>query len=234
MRKLIIIIFTYQFVNCQINITNLIGIDTSHLVIHDEFHKLTKNTSLAFLDMQKAAKNDGIDLQIVSSFRTFNKQKNLWNKKFKRFSDEGNNTRESLNMILRYSAVPGTSRHHWGTEIDITDRNVIEKHLLNSNKFHNGGPFEPLHNWMMKNAHKYGFYLVYTDDKDRNGFLYEPWHYSYKPDAIEIIKSYDIRTGFAYFKTTNVSGSEIIDINFWNNYMQKYFFGINPILIPEL
>ena len=52
--------------------------------------------------------------------------------------------------------------------------------------------------------------------------------------AIEIIKSYDIRTGFAYFKTTNVSGSEIIDINFWNNYMQKYFFGINPILIPEL
>ena len=58
MRKLIIIIFTYQFVNCQINITNLIGIDTSHLVIHDEFHKLTKNTSLAFLDMQKAAKND--------------------------------------------------------------------------------------------------------------------------------------------------------------------------------
>ncbi|MEC7829825.1 MAG: M15 family metallopeptidase [Bacteroidota bacterium] len=204
------------------------------MVIHDEFHKLTKNTSLAFLDMQKAAKNDGIDLQIVSSFRTFNKQKNLWNKKFKRFSDEGNNTRESLNLILRYSAVPGTSRHHWGTEIDITDRNVIEKHLLNSNKFHNGGPFEPLHNWMMKNAHKYGFYLVYTDDKDRNGFLYEPWHYSYKPDAIEIIKSYDIRTGFAYFKTTNVSGSEIIDINFWNNYMQKYFFGINPILIPEL
>ena len=184
--------------------------------------------------MQKAAKNDGIDLQIVSSFRTFDKQKKLWNKKFKRFSDEGNNTRESLNMILRYSAVPGTSRHHWGTEIDITDRNVIEKHLLNSNKFHNGGPFEPLHNWMMKNAHKYGFYLVYTDDKDRNGFLYEPWHYSYKPDAIEIIKSYDIRTGFAYFKTTNVSGSEIIDINFWNNYMQKYFFGINPILIPEL
>ena len=234
MRKLIIIIFAYQFVNCQINITNLIGIDTYHLVIHDEFHKLTKNTSLAFLDMQKAAKNDGIDLQIVSSFRTFDKQKNLWNKKFKRFSDEGNNTRESLNMILRYSAVPGTSRHHWGTEIDITDRNVIEKHLLNSNKFHNGGPFEPLHNWMMKNAHKYGFYLVYTDDKDRNGFLYEPWHYSYKPDAIEIIKSYDIRTGFAYFKTTNVSGSEIIDINFWNNYMQKYFFGINPILIPEL
>ena len=204
------------------------------MVIHDEFHKLTKNTSLAFLDMQKAAKNDGIDLQIVSSFRTFDKQKNLWNKKFKRFSDEGNNTRESLNMILRYSAVPGTSRHHWGTEIAITDRNVIEKHLLNSNKFHNGGPFEPLHNWMMKNAHKYGFYLVYTDDKDRNGFLYEPWHYSYKPDAIEIIKSYDIRTGFAYFKTTNVSGSEIIDINFWNNYMQKYFFGINPILIPEL
>ena len=105
---------------------------------------------------------------------------------------------------------------------------------MNSNKFHNGGPFEPLHNWMMKNAHKYGFYLVYTDDKDRNGFLYEPWHYSYKPDAIEIIKSYDIRTGFAYFKTTNVSGSEIIDINFWNNYMQKYFFGINPILSPEL
>ena len=234
MSKLIILILAYQFVNCQISITNLIGIDTSHLVIHDEVHKLTKNTSLAFLDMQKAAKNDGIDLQIVSSFRTFDKQKNLWNKKFKRFSDEGNNTRESLNMILRYSAVPGTSRHHWGTEIDITDRNVIEKHLLNSNKFHNGGPFEPLHNWMMKNAHKYGFYLVYTDDKDRNGFLYEPWHYSYKPDAIEIIKSYDIRTGFAYFKTTNVSGSEIIDINFWNNYMQKYFFGINPILIPEL
>ena len=206
----------------------------SHLVIHDEFHKLTKNTSLAFLDMQKAAKNDGIDLQIVSSFRTFDKQKNLWNKKFKRFSGEGNNTRKSLNMILRYSAVPGTSRHHWGTEIDITDRNVIEKHLLNSNKFHNGGPFEPLHNWMMKNAHKYGFYLVYTDNKERSGFLYEPWHYSYKPDAIEIIKSYDIKTGFAYFKSTNVSGSEIIDINFWNNYMQKYFFGINPILIPEL
>ena len=101
MRKLIIIIFTYQFVNCQINITNLIGIDTSHLVIHDEFHKLTKNTSLAFLDMQKAAKNDGIDLQIVSSFRTFDKQKNLW--KFQEYRDQSFQCKisyRSLNSIV--------------------------------------------------------------------------------------------------------------------------------------
>ena len=88
----------------------------------------------------------------------------------------------AIKEIIRFSTIPGTSRHHWGTEIDIIDKNFEnEKDLLISKKYEEGGIFNSLKKWMDKNSKRFGFYIVYDDDSNRPGFEYEPWHYTYKP-----------------------------------------------------
>lgn len=76
---------------------------------------------------------------------------------------------------MEYSTIPGTSRHHWGTDIDIIDANQPYKgDPLESDKFHGDGPFCALKEWMDLHANTFGFYLVYTDNDKRTGFYYEP------------------------------------------------------------
>lgn len=86
----------------------------------------------AFLSMRAAAQKDGIDMQPFSTFRDFNTQLRIWNHKFagkKPLYDEYGRVRdrsamseeEVIRHILDWSALPGGSRHHWGTEIDVVD-----------------------------------------------------------------------------------------------------------------
>ena len=181
--------------------------------------------------MQAAALKDGIDIQLVSAHRSFERQQYVWEDKFVRYTAEGLSPEAAIARILKYSTIPGTSRHHWGTDIDITDGNIKnETRLLVPSKFHNNGPFVPLHQWMEANAHRYGFYLVYTNDAARTGFSYEPWHYSYLPEAKAFLKGYNSRMAFAYFKSVGVRGSEHIDRDFWDEYYRTYIKGINTEL----
>ena len=211
----------------QVNIVQLMGIENSHLSTF-ETHKLTPKTATAFSAMRAAALKDGIDIQLVSAYRSFERQQYIWEDKFERYSAEGLSPEAAIARILKYSTIPGTSRHHWGTDIDITDGNVKnEKRLLVPSKFHNNGPFAPLHKWMEDNAQRYGFYLAYTNDDARTGFSYEPWHYSYLPEAKAFLNGYNSRMAFAYFKSVGVRGSEHIDRDFWDNYYNTFVKGIN-------
>jgi LAS superfamily LD-carboxypeptidase LdcB len=217
----------------QINITHLIGIDESHLTTL-ETYQLTPNTADAFCAMQTAALQDGIDLQLVSAYRSFARQQQIFEDKYTRYTAEGLTPTAAIQRILEYSTIPGTSRHHWGTDIDITDANAPnQKRLLVPEKFHGNGPFAPLRQWMQANAHRFGFYLVYTNDSSRTGFAYEPWHYTYLPEAKAFLEQYDPNTAYAFFKSVGVTGSEHITRDFWNAYYTQFVLGVNREVLDK-
>lgn len=227
MRLVFLLLLLSHWSIAQVNIVQLMGIEIGHLTTFEE-HQLTPKTAAAFSAMQAAASKDGIDIQLVSAYRSFKRQQYIWEDKFERYISEGLSPNQAIARILKYSTIPGTSRHHWGTDIDVTDGNVKnEKRILVPSKFHNDGPFAPLQKWMQENAQRFGFYLVYTKDAERSGFSYEPWHYSYLPEAEVFLAQYDSRIAFAYFKSVGVKGSDHIDRDFWDDYYNTFVKGIN-------
>ena len=233
MRLSLFFVLLCQMAVAQPTLIQTLGLDDAHLV-ELEGHQLTPKTAKAFCAMQEAALQDGIDLQLVSAYRSFERQQYIWEDKYKRYTAEGMTPKDAIDRILQYSTIPGTSRHHWGTDIDITDNNAPkQKRVLVPEKFHNNGPFAPLRKWMEENANRFGFYLVYTNDVNRTGFSYEPWHYSYLPEAKHYQKQYDSRTAFAYFKSVGIYGSAYIDVDFWERYFTQFVIGVNKALLEE-
>ena len=58
--------------------------------------------------MKKAALNDGIKIKVVSGFRDFKRQKEIWNNKFLKFTKENNFSGiDAINEIIRFSTIPG-------------------------------------------------------------------------------------------------------------------------------
>lgn len=152
---------------------------------------LELETLHAFLRMADAAAQDDINLTIVSATRNFERQKQIWeNKWFGRTLTNGLNLAE-LNIsdiekaqrILRYSAMPGTSRHHWGTDFDL---NSVEPEYFVE------GYGLKVHQWLEQHAHQYGFWKPYTSKGvDRlNGYEDEPWHWTYLPVSAGLLNQY--------------------------------------------
>ena len=195
-------------------------------------HRLVQKASQAFETMQNQAYKAGIKLYSVSSYRSFAKQTQIWNAKFLHFKEKGLDNETIINKILEYSALPGTSRHHWGTDIDLSDLNVYQpSDVLNPVHYERGGVYEKLGVWLKENANKFGFYEVYTNDKSRKGFLYEPWHYSYA-ELSKVYLHHFLKIDFHNtIKDPTVMGYEIMDENFWESYKTNYILGINPVLI---
>ncbi len=156
-----------------------------------------------FLLLKEEAARAGFDLQILSGFRSFEKQLSIWNRKvegeqsvldsrarpidIKRLSGT-----ELVFAILRWSALPGASRHHWGTDLDVFDAGSkpvgYEIELL-PEEVDPGGMFGPLHAWLdakMEGQGAFGFFRPY--DRDRNGVAPERWHLSCAPVAEVFLK----------------------------------------------
>lgn len=177
----------------MISIEMLTGRSTDHLVTLGGNHRLQFNATKAFLAMQQAAARAGFKLQSASAFRDFSRQQLIWNEKFagKRPVLDKNSQPLEINKlnegqlceaILHWSALPGASRHHWGTEIDIYDplRLPEGKSLqLEPWEYEDGGYFSELNHWLSDNMATYDFYRPFTA-KDA-GVAYEPWHISYWP-----------------------------------------------------
>ncbi|WP_425234459.1 M15 family metallopeptidase [Ulvibacterium sp.] len=194
---------------------------------------LRKKAHDAFVEMKKAAYNDGIDLKIVSSYRDFYRQEGIWERKFLRYTeDDGMEPLEAIDKIIEYSTIPGTSRHHWGTDIDITDGyRKVEGDVLDPSKFENNGPFVDLKKWMDENSNDYDFYLVYTDNPGRRGFKYEPWHYSYAPISIPMLTEFRRKNILKLLQEEDFIGSEHFTNGFLKNYIQDNILDINPTLL---
>lgn len=114
----------------------LTGRSTEHLAPLSGNHRLQPAAVVAFLAMQQAAQVAGFDLQPASTFRDFARQLAIWNGKFcgerPVFDKVGQpidvtllSTAERCEAILRWSALPGASRHHWGSDLDVYDPSLL-------------------------------------------------------------------------------------------------------------
>lgn len=133
---------------------------------------IRKETLNAFLKMQESAKKQGVFFKIISGTRNFAHQKRIWDYKWNRKFKNLPPLQRAI-KILEFSSMPGTSRHHWGTDIDINNLN---------NSYFEKGKGKKEYDWLVKNASKFGFYQVYTSKKNgRTGYNEEKWHWSYLP-----------------------------------------------------
>ncbi|TDQ30724.1 M15 family metallopeptidase [Zeaxanthinibacter enoshimensis] len=200
--------------------------------LYGEGFQAQKETCDAFMAMKAAAYQDGIDLKVVSGYRSFDRQEAIFERKYQQFTDEGMEPLAAIDKIIEYSTIPGTSRHHWGTDLDIIDGYPkVEGDVLVPEKFGPGGPFELMKQWMDDNAEKFGFYLVYTDQPKRRGFKYEPWHYTYAPVSIPMLTAFRRKNILALLEKEDFLGSEHFTTGFIKNYIQDNILDINPKLL---
>ncbi|MDG5492831.1 M15 family metallopeptidase [Psychroserpens sp. SPM9] len=221
---------TIQDLSPKLSYEELIGKGTPKLFGHG--YKLREEANDAFIKLSAEALKSDIRIQVVSSYRSFEHQKKIWERKYKQNINKGLSPKESIKKIIEYSTIPGTSRHHWATDIDLIDANVKQpRHVLNPTHFEGDGCFSKFKSWMNEHANAFGFYLVYTDKKDRKGFKYEPWHYSYKPLSKQYIKDCQKLDLSTIFKSESLIGCEHFSEEFISNYLNENILDINPELL---
>ena len=201
--------------------------------LYGEGIQLRKEAHDAFLAMKKAAYSDGIDIKIVSSYRNFYRQESIWERKYIKYTEEdGLEPLAAIDKIIEYSTIPGTSRHHWGTDINMIDGyQKTGGDVLVPEKFETGGPFEDFKKWMDENSRKFDFHIVYTNDPKRRGFKYEPWHYSYAPIAIPMLTAYRKLNIVQLLRDEEFYGSEHFTTGFIKNYVRNNILDINTALL---
>ncbi len=214
----------------KISYQELIGKGSPQLF--GEGYQLRLEAHQAFEQLKKEALKSDLNIQVVSSYRGYSHQNRIWERKYNRFTNRGLSPMESINKIIEYSTIPGTSRHHWATDIDIIDANVAQPNsVLQPKHFKEGGCYEHLKVWMDNNAEKFGFYLVYTNKTDRKGFKYEPWHFSFKPLSKGYLSQY-LKLNFEdIIANENLLGHSHFSKQFISNYLNQNILDINPELL---
>lgn len=177
----------------------LTGRDDSHLRSLPGGARLHPEAAAAFERLQAAATEAGFQLAVASAHRSFRRQCEIWNGKASGLrpvhDDRGQPVdlaglapENCLAAILRFSALPGCSRHHWGTDLDVYDAAAVPAGYavqLTPAEVAADGPFAPLHAWLderMAADTSEGFFRPYA--VDRGGVAVERWHLSYAPLAV--------------------------------------------------
>jgi LAS superfamily LD-carboxypeptidase LdcB len=176
----------------------------------------------AALEMREAARACGIELAIVSSFRDFDRQLAIWNAKFSGerplLDRAGRALRPAelsasalVDAILIWSALPGASRHHWGTDMDVIDRAAVSadyRAQLVPSEYEGSGPFAKLNAWLAQHMASFGFFRPYTTD--RGGVQPEPWHLSFAPVAQAALAGLTPEVLRAALATSGLYGRETV------------------------
>jgi len=163
---------------------------------------LHQKTLDAFSRMAAEAKKSGFDIYINSALRDFSSQKYIWESKFNgQRLVEGKNLKKTIPderlralKILEYSSMPGTSRHHWGTDVDLGFTRDVN-HMLTNSAYESKEGLR-FYNWMQTHAADFGFCQPYKDSPSkrnpgiRYGYNEEKWHWSYMPLSSEYLREY--------------------------------------------
>ncbi|MBS3796930.1 M15 family metallopeptidase [Pseudoalteromonas sp. BDTF-M6] len=148
-----------------------------------------------FQRLQRRALADGIDLRIASAYRSFSRQAMIWNNKYLGVRPVFDASQqvvdlaalsplERLHAIMLYSALPGASRHHFGSDFDVWDPSAVAEDYqlqLSPDEYAPSGPFATLNAWLSEHLHELGFYRPYL--KYQGGVAAEPWHISHISSA---------------------------------------------------
>jgi hypothetical protein len=192
------------FTAAQISVPLLNGSQVSGRVathVHDfaDLHcVLHPRAAEALRSMRDEALQAGIEISVVSAFRDFNRQLAIWREKFNGrrplLDPRGAVIDRSLlyesaliEAILTWSALPGASRHHWGSDFDVVDAAVpgAEGRLV-TQEYGPGGPFERLTGWLDSNMGRFGFFRPYATYQ--GGVQPEPWHLSFAPVSVPALQ----------------------------------------------
>ncbi len=123
----------------------------------------------ALHDMCEASIEDGINLYIISPWRSNTVQEGLFNRELEEVKASYPNMtqKEAEAKAATEVAAPWTSEHQLGLAVDF---NSVEQSFDKTAEY----------KWLEENAHKYGFILRYPKDKEeQTAVIYEPWHYRY-------------------------------------------------------
>lgn len=176
----------------------LFGCDEGHLCLVEGNIQLHSELLAPWKALVAAARAKGFDLAIASGFRSFVRQGGIWNAKLsgqRPVLDDNScpieigslSPLEKVHRVMRWSALPGASRHHWGTDMDIYDRGAVSADYvlqLVPEEYEGAGPFAPMMIWLRKYLGEQpasGFFFPYQQDS--GGVMPEPWHLSYRPLA---------------------------------------------------
>jgi LAS superfamily LD-carboxypeptidase LdcB len=217
-----------------------LGKDESLLVECQNGFQLLPEVCVAFKSMQAAAVQDNVDIQIVSSYRGFDRQLKIWQNKWSgkaTLLDANENVLDSTTLsdqekilaILTWSALPGASRHHWGTDLDVYDKKSVEQNQHNFQLVcseYDQGPCTQLNEWLNQNATEFGFNRPYA--KYNGGIAREPWHLSYQASADKIFGLLDEKILLANLMNSDILGLDSIIANMPDIYQR---FVLNKGLI---
>lgn len=165
--------------------TNFVEIAPQYTLLRRPNNFIQKRTLEAFLKMREAALKDGVKLTATSASRNFWVQRYIWEQKWKKSTVAAGV--ERARNILKYNSMCGTSRHHWGTELDFNSPKL---------EYWNTAQGMKTYKWLCENAHKYGFYQPYTAKGKSGsglreyGYNEEKWHWSYFPLANLYMEKY--------------------------------------------
>lgn len=190
------------------------------------------------------AEKAGFELTLASGYRSFERQLWIWNRKYMGFrpvmDDAGcpldlsqASPIEKIRRILRWSALPGASRHHWGTDMDIYDRAAVQEDYqlqLLPAEYSRGGPFAPMIEWLEGYIRqtKCGFFFPYT--QDRGGVMPEPWHLSYRPVAKPLQQGWSLAALTEKLQRSNIADKQVVLDHLDALYHDFIRLTINPAL----
>ncbi len=199
---------------------SLTGKTQNHLSLFDgclvNSHILTDLKALS-----DTASQAGFEFTIASSFRDFDRQTFIWNEKFlgKRplFDKHGKpidiptlSEKEKVQAILLWSALPGGSRHHWGTDLDVFAKNLLPKDTSLALE-----PWEYLtghqaafYQWLKPQLENFNFFFPYAED--RGGVGFEPWHISHRLESQTAIQALTLDLLAEEIATSDMKGKDIV------------------------
>ena len=176
----------------------LLGCDP-HLLVHDDTLQcdLQAEVLAALHELRARAAAAGFDMRVASGYRSFARQLLIWNNKAMGLrpvlDDRGLaldiarlGERELAFAILRWSALPGASRHHWGTDLDVYDAAAMPAGYqlqLTQAETRGDGVFAPFHRWLDSELQRPEAVFYRPYQQDTGGIAPEPWHLSYAPLA---------------------------------------------------
>lgn len=223
-----------------------IGLEQQHLIEcqYSEHHQQDNHKYLIAnsiqLDLNRlltAAKNANIEIAIVSSYRSFDQQLSIWNDKWQGYRPVYSRHGRPLNMtkmsdmekykaISLWSALPGLSRHHWGSDLDIFSAKAIKdghKVELIPEEFEAKGVCNELNNWLDCNLSKYGFFRPYL--KYQQGISAEAWHISHIASSEKILKAFPFERCLETLNQSEIKSRAFIS-DIFEHYCERYFLNI--------
>jgi LAS superfamily LD-carboxypeptidase LdcB len=224
----------------MLNPLELTGRAATHVVGVPELGgTLHRGAAQAARELRDACRASGIELAITSSFRSFDRQVQIWNAKYtgerpvltrdgRPFDRTRADPNALVDAILAWSALPGASRHHWGTDFDVVDGSVVAggyRPQLVPEEYAPGGVFERLGAWLDANLARHGFFRPYR--REREGVQPEAWHLSYAPIAIAALAELSLEVLIDAVAASSMHGRDVVLARIPELY-ERYVKDIDP------